>query len=63
METVYSTSHAFAAVLKDRTVVTWGNKNGGGDSSTVQAALTGVETIYSTDHAFAAVLKDGTIVT
>ena len=44
-------------------MVTWGNKIVGGDSSTVQAALIGVESIYSTDYAFAAVLKDGTMVT
>ena len=32
VKTICSTSHAFAAVLKDGTVVTWGNKNmGGGD--------------------------------
>jgi len=43
--------------------VTWGDKNCGGDSSTVQEALRGVEIIYSTNSAFAAVLKDGTVVT
>jgi len=54
---------AFAAVLKDGTVVTWGHKNRGGDSSTVHEVLRGVEIIYSTSVAFAAVLKDGTVVT
>ena len=63
VEAIYSTGGAFAAVLKDGTVVTWGNKNVGGDSSTVQAALIGVEKLYSTKSAFAAVLNDGTIVT
>ena len=48
---------------KDETVVTWGYQDYGGDSSTVQAALIGVDTIYSTVRAFAAVLKDGTVVT
>ena len=43
-------------------MLTWGN-NVGGDGSTVQTALIGVEKIYSTDYAFDAVLKDGTSVT
>ena len=34
---------AFAAVCKDGTMVTWGNKNVGGDPSSVQAALIGVK--------------------
>ena len=38
--------------------MTWGGKTYGGDSSTVQTKLRGVETIYSTNSAFAAVLKD-----
>ena len=45
------------------TVVTWGDKAYGGDSSTVKTKLRGVETIYSTRSAFAALLKDGTVVT
>ena len=60
---IYSTDLAFAAVLKDGTVVTWGDKDYGGNSAAVQAALTGVETIYSTWFAFAALLNDGTVVT
>ena len=54
VDEIYSTHCAFAAVLKDRTVVTWGAKDHGGDSTTVQAALGGVKTIYSTDLTFAA---------
>ena len=43
-------------------VVTWGDKGFGGDSSSVQTALRGVDKIYSTGHAFAAVLiKKGSI--
>ena len=53
----------FAAVLKDGTVVTGVDKNNGGDASTVQASLIGVDRIYSTHVAFAAVLMDGTVVT
>ena len=39
---IYSTDRAFAAVLKKGTVVTWGDETDGGDSSSVQADLTGV---------------------
>ena len=63
VETTYSTSSAFVAVLQDGMVVTWGNKSAGVDSRSVQAALDGVANIYSTDRAFAAVLKNWTVVT
>jgi len=43
-------------------VVTWGYKGNGGDSSSVQASLRGVDKIYSTHSAFAALLQDGTVV-
>ena len=46
VETIYSTSHAFAALLWNGTVVTWGNKMMGGDFRTVQAALIGVESLF-----------------
>ena len=43
-EKIYSTHSSFAAVLKDGSVVTWGDRDyGGGDSRSVQAALIGVE--------------------
>jgi len=32
---IYSTAHAFAAVLQDGTVVAWGNTGQGGDSSSI----------------------------
>ena len=54
VDAINSTYSAFAAVLKDRTVVTGGAKGAGGDSTTIQAALGGVKTIYSTDLTFAA---------
>ena len=44
-----------AALLKDRTRVTWGEKDHGGDSIAVQGVLSGVKITYSTNHAFAAV--------
>ena len=36
VQQIYATHHAFAAILADGTVVTWGNPEYGGDSSTVQ---------------------------
>ena len=62
----FSTWGAFAAVVKDGTVLTWPTSGGsdyGGDSRSVQAALSAVDKIYSTGYAFAAVVKDGTVVT
>ena len=60
---IYSTGRAFAAKLADGRVVTWGRAGYGGDSSSVQAQLQGVDTIYSTEAAFAAKLADGRVVT
>ena len=45
------TNNAFAAVLKDTTVVTWGHKYPVGDPSRVTTALNRVDKIYSTDNA------------
>ena len=53
-DTIYSTGGAFAAKLTNGHVVTWGDAEWGGDSSSVQAELTAVDTIYSTGRAFAA---------
>jgi hypothetical protein len=64
VDTIYSTYGAFAAVMKDGSVVTWGDSNYGGDSSLVQAELKqGVDTIYSNYGAFAAKMQDGSVVT
>ena len=60
---IYSTARAFAAKLPDGRVVTWGHAAYGGDSSSVQAQLQGVDTIYSTFRAFATKLSDGRVVT
>jgi len=60
---IYSTWSAFAVILKDKTVLTWGHKEQGGDSSSVKTSLSNVATIYSTSQAFAALLTDKTIVT
>ncbi|OLQ08513.1 hypothetical protein AK812_SmicGene8002 [Symbiodinium microadriaticum] len=54
---------AFAAVLGDGFVVTWGSAFDGGDSSAVQDQLKNVQQIQASDHAFAAILGDGSVVT
>ena len=55
--------NAFAAILIDGSVVTWGSPFSGGDSSTVQAQLRNVSAIQSTAQAFAAIRTDGSVVT
>ena len=57
---IYATREAFAAILAEGSVVTWGN---GGDSSEVQDQLKDVKQIAATDVAFAAILADGNVVT
>ena len=54
---IYPKCHAFAAVGKDVSLLSWGSLNFGGDNS-VQAVLVIVGNIYSTPFTFAAVLKD-----
>jgi hypothetical protein len=64
VDTIYSTDAAFAAKMRDGSVVTWGGAGMGGDSSGVQAELKqGVDAIYSNDWAFAATKTDGRVVT
>ena len=63
MQKVQTTQHAFAAILADGSVVTWGNPNDGGDSSEVQDQLKGVQQVQASDFAFAAILADGSVVT
>ena len=56
---ISGTDSAFAAILADGTVVTWGLPNTGGDSSRVQDQLRNVQQICATWSAFAAILADG----
>ena len=44
-------------------VVTWGDRNSGGDSSGVKDQLKGVQQVHATGLAFAAILADGSVVT
>ena len=60
---VQATLYAFAAILDDGSVVTWGNPAHGGDSSAVKGQLKNVQQVQATSLAFAAVLKDGSVVT
>ncbi|MEI7796958.1 MAG: hypothetical protein WCI06_10035, partial [Methylococcaceae bacterium] len=69
---IFSTNTAFAALRADGSVVTWGNVNYGGNSTTnttLATALNGVADtqdvthIYSNAQAFAALRKDGSVVT
>ena len=58
------TTYAFAALLKDKTEATWGEKHSSGDyddSWSVKTALIEADHIISTDHAIAAVLDDMTV--
>ena len=43
----------------DGSVVTWGASDSGGDNSTVQNQLEGVQQVQAASHAFAAILADG----
>ena len=54
---------AFAAILADGSVVTWGDADWGGYSSAVRDQLRGVQQIQATGFAFAAILADGSVVT
>ena len=63
VQQLQSSSGAFAAVLGDGSVVTWGDAGTGGDASTVQDQLKNVQQIQASDKAFAAIRGDGSVVT
>ncbi len=61
---VYATRNAFAVVKSDGSVITWGDKIAGGDSSTVREQLRdSVRLIFSTHRGFAALKEDGSVAT
>ena len=62
VEQIQGTESAFAAILADGSVVTWGNADCGGDSFDVQDQLKNVEQIQGTRNAFAAILADRSVV-
>ena len=51
---IQASDEAFAAVLIDGSVITWGDKHYGGDSSSVQDQLKNVHQIQASGSAFAA---------
>ena len=60
---VQASKLAFAAILGDGSVVTWGAAFCGGVSSSVQEQLKNVEKIQASGYAFAAIRGDGSVVT
>ena len=63
VEDIFSTASAFAALKSDGSVVTWGDRDGGGDSDSVSDQIqNGVEKIFSNESAFAALKSDGSVV-
>ena len=63
VQQLQSTDGAFAAILGDGSVVTWGRAEFGGDSRGVQSQLKDVQQIQAACFAFAAILRDGSVVT
>ena len=47
VQTIYNNGLAFAVLMNDGTVVTWGNASNGGDSSSVSSQLTDVVEIHT----------------
>lgn len=64
VQKIFTSDQAFAALKNDGSVVTWGDADDGGDSSSAAARLTsGVIRIFSSRGAFAALKEDGSVVT
>ena len=62
MQQIHADEGAFAAILGDGSVVTWGNACNGDDSSAVQDQLKNVQQIQGSWGAFAAILGDRFVV-
>eukprot|EP00438_Fugacium_kawagutii_P026244 Skav233559 [mRNA] locus=scaffold563:554001:556292:+ [translate_table: standard] len=62
VRSVHSSSGAFAAIMMDGTVQTWGHALSGGDCRSVQSQLLDVRQIYESNKAFAAVTDGGDVV-
>ena len=63
VQQIQANPKAFAAMIGDGSVVTWGHAPCGGDSSSVQDQLKSVQQIQASCAAFAAILPDGSVVT
>ena len=59
---VAASARAFALIRADGSVVTWGCRHGGGDSSAVQHQLHNVLQIQAAEAGFAALRDDGVVV-
>ena len=62
VQMIQASQRAFAAILGDGSVVTWGHGNLGGNSSAVRHQLKDVQQVASTHYAFAALRGDGSVV-
>ncbi len=61
---VFGNDAAFAALSSSGTVITWGHRAYGGDSSEVASSISsGVKYICTTSAAFAAIKSDGSVIT
>ena len=60
---IFKTTHAFAALKSDGSVVTWGYTVDGGNSSGVAGSLTNIQTIVSSAYSFAAIQMGGNVIT
>ena len=60
---VQASDEAFAAILSDGSVVSWGQFRSGGDSTAVQMQLQDARELHATRTAFAALLGNGSVVT
>ena len=60
---IQATCSAFAAIVGDGSVVSWGTPPSGGNSNAVRDQLKNVQQIQATGFAFAAILGDGSVVT
>ena len=63
VEKLQANNFAFAAIMSDGSLVSWGSVGLGGDSSKVQDQLQNVQEVQGTSEAFAAILADGSVVT
>ena len=60
---IQGTAAAFAALLRNGTVICWGNADYGADISMVKDQLKNVQQLCASDVSFAALLGDGSVVT
>ena len=61
VQQIYGSCGAFAAILDDGSVVSWGDADSGADSSGVQGQLRNIHSLQATSGAFAALCNDGSV--